>query len=133
MSKTLVAVYGSLRKGMGNSRLLEGVKMLGTTKTLPKFKLFSLGGFPGIHAGDKEVVIEVYETDDQSVLQRLDWLEGYNPRNPKTGLYDKQLTDTEFGPAIIYTYNGSEPENREVPDGDWVKHIEKIRNEKNLR
>ncbi len=73
---TKVAVYGSLKKGFGNHRLLERAKMIGETFTKPEFHMGSFGAFPGIVKGDKKVKVEVYEVDNNT-FKNLDRLEGY--------------------------------------------------------
>ena len=71
-----VAVYGSLKKGFGNHRLLKGSNMIDETFTKPEFHMGSFGAFPGIVEGNKKVKVEVYEVDDQT-FKNLDHLEGY--------------------------------------------------------
>jgi len=117
-----VFVYGSLLSEMGNHRLLTESKMLGISRTPKNFALVDLGYFPGAvvdesHPGN--VLGEVYEIDD-ATLTRLDHLEGYRSIDPKSGLYDRVMINTEFGEAYIYLYNnryGRSPYF--VENGDW--------------
>src|SRR5687768_13262362 len=98
---SLYAVYGTLRQGFGNNRLLqnEHSQYLGTqTKKFP-FRMVSMGGFPGmIYTPGKEntITIEVFRVTSPTVERRLDMLEGY------PGWYDKQTVETEWGTAFIY-------------------------------
>ena len=109
-----VAVYGSLRQGMGNHRLLESSKFLGKDK-LDGFIMYSLGGFPCIRTVFPEgntITVEVYEVDDET-FRRLDILEGY------PSFYDRKKVDTQYGEAWIYTIE-REKSRPVVESGDWV-------------
>lgn len=124
---TKVFVYGSLLKGMGNNPLLKDSKLLGEAK-ITGFTMLDLGWFPGIIHDEKAVIPikgEVYDVDEIT-LHYLDRLEGYNPFNPKSGLYNKATVDTDWGKAIVYTYNRASkvPVDRMVHTGDWRLHYE---------
>jgi gamma-glutamylaminecyclotransferase len=73
-------VYGSLKKGLGNHRLLEQSKFLGRCFIEGRYKFLSLGGFPGLVMDDSSaitrVVGEVYQINEDA-LRSLDWLEGH--------------------------------------------------------
>jgi gamma-glutamylcyclotransferase (GGCT)/AIG2-like uncharacterized protein YtfP len=113
----LVAVYGSLRQGMGNHPLLsrgEATKL--STERVGGFLMYSMGGFPYIRPAPQlnDIVIEVYKVD-ASTMRRLDQLEGY------PSFYNRKLIDTTKGQAWIY-FIDEEPGGREpVHSGDWVK------------
>lgn len=113
-----VAVYGSLRAGMGNHRLLENAKLVAATKTKPEFKMISVGAFPAVFDGDDAVVVEVYDVDDYT-MQRLDWLEGY------PAFYNRKKVKLENGmEAWIYYWDDPDPdEYKKEPIIDWVKFI----------
>jgi gamma-glutamylcyclotransferase (GGCT)/AIG2-like uncharacterized protein YtfP len=116
--KTLISVYGSLRKDMGNDHLLSDSKYLGTFNSEPVFSLYSLSYYPGLKTnGNTSVVMEVYEVNDK-VAQRIDNLEGYNPNKPAT-FYDKIPIETPWGTASVYIYVNDIPEERLVESGDW--------------
>ncbi len=73
---TKVFVYGTLKKGWGNHRLLEGSTFLGVYETPKEFSLYD-GGFPyAFHGGGENIRGELYEVDDDT-LKNLDRLEGY--------------------------------------------------------
>lgn len=113
-----VAVYGTLRKGNGNNIILTESKFLGSTKTLPKFEMFSLGGCPGIREGDTSLTIEVYEVS-QCTLGRLDRLEGYRGVG-QPNFYEREEVETEFGDALIYTLRDDRFFDQEIiSSGDW--------------
>jgi gamma-glutamylcyclotransferase (GGCT)/AIG2-like uncharacterized protein YtfP len=120
----LYAVYGTLRKGYGNHRLLnnEHCRLLGTTTTPASMKMVSLGGFPGVipNAGTQEVVVEIYEVNSADVEQRLDWLEGY------PGFYQKTTIPTQWGEANMYILSEEKYGRYSVVEsGNWNIHTGK--------
>lgn len=123
---TVVAVYGSLRKGMGNNRLLANQTFLTQTRTAEKYAMYSLGGFPKISlegAKVSPIVVELYEVDEAG-LARLDQLEGYRGEG-MNNFYDRSAVQCEDGNlALIYHIerDGQRPADL-VPDGDWVEFI----------
>lgn len=122
MKPKLVAVYGSLRSGLGNHRVLGGSKLIGTDR-ISGWEMFSLGGFPGIRSGDGSIVIEVYEVVSSEVDKGLDRLEGYYGPG-ESNFYDKAVVETKYGQASIYTLEGNNYfGNQQVEDGDWVEHL----------
>jgi gamma-glutamylcyclotransferase (GGCT)/AIG2-like uncharacterized protein YtfP len=116
----LVAVYGSLRKGLGNHRVLGGSTLVGKT-AVSGWEMFSLGGFPGIRSGCGDIVIEVYSVASERIAQGLDRLEGYRGAGGNN-FYDKEIVATEYGDAEIYTLQDGYDGNATVDDGDWYKH-----------
>ena len=72
----LVFVYGTLKRGFANHRLLEKAHFLGEAY-LPRTKMINLGAYPAVIAGGtKEVMGEMYQVDDETLI-RLDRLEGH--------------------------------------------------------
>lgn len=128
MSKNLVAVYGSLRSGMGNYRhFLDNNEstLIGSFETDPIYTMISFGGFPGLFKeGETSVVAEVFEVSDR-VFSRLDMLEGYDESDPDSSMYKREKINTPHGEAWIYFYNGNRSKINEdniVKEGDWVKY-----------
>jgi gamma-glutamylcyclotransferase (GGCT)/AIG2-like uncharacterized protein YtfP len=73
---TRVFVYGSLRQGLQNHRLLEGAAFLGVGWTEEGYTMVSLGRYPGVaRGGHTSVWGELYDVDD-GTLAALDLLEG---------------------------------------------------------
>lgn len=73
----LVFVYGTLKKGYGNHRLLAQSMFVGKAITEPNFTMLHLGGFPGIvQSGDTAIHGEVYRVSNATLTQ-LDRLEGH--------------------------------------------------------
>jgi gamma-glutamylcyclotransferase (GGCT)/AIG2-like uncharacterized protein YtfP len=71
----MVFVYGTLRRGEGNNRLLRDSRYVGDATV--SGTLYSLGGFPGLRLDDAEgpVAGELWMVDDKT-LADLDRLEG---------------------------------------------------------
>lgn len=73
-----IFVYGSLKRGCSNHAFLHGQSFLGTARTVPGFRLFDLGDYPGMIAWNDDqagVQGEVWAVD-AVCLTRLDELEG---------------------------------------------------------
>ena len=117
----IVAVYGTLRKGSGNHRLLEDCKFVGEAKTNDKFTMYSHGGFPSIAKGgpkDTNIKVELYEVSNQRTSDSLDMLEGY------PGWYDKKKINIDDKEVYIYTMQESIKSNRPVIEsGDWIEYV----------
>ena len=117
-AKGLVAVYGSLRKGLHNHSLLERADFLGTD-VIAGFKMYSLGGFPFITHDDAtyddRIFIEVYSVNPNE-MRRLDMLEGY------PSFYNRELVQTQYGQAWIYFIDNEVAGHDPVIDGDWFKY-----------
>jgi gamma-glutamylcyclotransferase (GGCT)/AIG2-like uncharacterized protein YtfP len=104
-----VFVYGTLKRGFCNHRLLEGCEFFGSAATVPTFKMIETG-FPVImpDPDGKPVSGEVYTVDDQT-LERLD-------RQEREGLsYDRELIDVTLPlaggvrlPSKAFIYVGRE-------------------------
>lgn len=137
----LFVVYGTLRKGGSNNGLFgigvphlqrqdTGSIHLGRFRTEPKFKMYSLGGFPGVVHEEKDpigVVCDVYLVRREDVKTRLDMLEGYrgeeynDPNHASANFYNKEEIDTPWGKGWIYIYNSSPRQSLNViKTGDWL-------------
>lgn len=119
INKHKVAVYGSLRKGLGNHNYyLKNSTLIGTFQSNPDYTLYSLGAFPGIkNGGHTSVTMELYEVDDRT-LNNLDVLEGVG-----YDFYLKEKINTPFGEAIIYIYNEPIDGKKIVEHGDWKEYL----------
>lgn len=116
-----VAVYGTLREGRGNHRLLTTSTKLGTC-TLQGWEMYPAGmhgGFPVIYASDAlqdEIVVEVYECTTDTLTGPLDGLEGHPT------WYRRQLVDTPFGEAWIYVMQDEGyKQYPRITSGDFVQ------------
>lgn len=131
MTHTLL-VYGSLRKGANNNRLMDGADYIGTTK-LPGFSLFELGGwFPGVKNTEAErpwideVVVDIYGDVSDEQLKRLDHYEGYYEDAPNNSLFRRIPVTTlvdEFPKTTpqVYVYNGAVDLAKVIESGDWIE------------
>lgn len=114
-----VAVYGSLKQGFGNHRLLEGQELLckGFTE-LECYTMYSLGPFPGVvDDGEGDIQVEVYQVDD-ACFERLDRLEGH------PNFYKRELVTIVSGQSVpheawMYIYQGDVAGLPIVATGDW--------------
>lgn len=121
--KHLVAVYGSLRQGFGNHRLLEGSDFLGTEVTQPEWKMFNLGAFPAVcGGGDTPLTLELYEVDD-ATFESLDILEGH------PDFYCRRKIATSQGNAWMYTIESMRDDRHttRVMSGDWSDRSQDVR------
>lgn len=78
MPGRLIFVYGTLKRGGLNHHFLSGQKFVGEANTVPGFRLYDLGGYPGMvtRPDDTEGITgEVWEVDADALVQ-LDALEG---------------------------------------------------------
>ncbi len=73
---TRVFVYGTLKRGGENHGWIEQQQFIAEARTLPLYRLFDLGGYPGMIRSDEGLSIqgEVWEVDEAG-LTRLDILE----------------------------------------------------------
>jgi gamma-glutamylcyclotransferase (GGCT)/AIG2-like uncharacterized protein YtfP len=118
MNKQLIAVYGTLRKGFGNHRIIQNAEYKGTFNTEPIYNLHNLGGFPGLkNGGNTSVVMEVYAVNDQEA-DSVDALEGYHPSYKPT-FYDKEFIETPWGKAGVYIYVDNLDRLPLVESGDY--------------
>lgn len=111
--KIRVFVYGTLRQGHGNHRLLEHEKFL-KKDTLSGFSMHSLGAFPAIRPNPAYKVIgEIYEISE-ATLRNLDYLEGVDH-----GFYKRLSITTDSGlSAFVYALDNA-GQYPVVETGDW--------------
>lgn len=124
VKKVLVAVYGSLRQGLGNyERLLKDEKFIGQFETEPEYTLVDLGSFPGlIEEGSTSVTMEVFEIGAEK-LKKLDSLEGYrNEDDESNNFYNRVEIQTPFGKGYTYIYNGKAQGMETVESGNWTDY-----------
>jgi len=105
MSKqtVLVAVYGTLKKGEPNHRLLSDSEFVGKGHTLPNFDLVEMGSFPGAIKGNQSLTVEVYSVDYNTTFPNLDLLEGH-PHFFERHMADIILTDHGDLPIKAWLY-----------------------------
>lgn len=127
MRKLPVFVYGTLRKGHGNYRLLAG-RTVDEARAVVDGILHAAphGGFPCAVEGDGVIVGELMFIGDEvfdETMYALDMLEGYHENNPKRSMYlRKVVTATtpqgEDFEAYMYFWNYDRVGDL-IPSGDW--------------
>jgi gamma-glutamylcyclotransferase (GGCT)/AIG2-like uncharacterized protein YtfP len=117
----LLFFYGTLKRGCSNHRLLAGQTYLGPARTQPGFRLYDLGGYPGIAActGDRlGVAGEVWKIEP-ATLTALDEFEGV-----RHGLYRREVLPLQAPFAEVrveaYVPASLSHELREIGDV-WVE------------
>lgn len=123
----LVAVYGSLRQGLGNHRVIgmANGELVDTGKTKENYNMYSLGGFPSVSLAhtthNSPIVVEVYRTDEEGLTGPLDGLEGY-PNFYNRTLVDVVLDDS--GEVVkVWLYHIDEEQRVPVHNGDWFEYL----------
>ncbi|MAQ19379.1 MAG: hypothetical protein CMN30_31845 [Sandaracinus sp.] len=102
---SLVFVYGTLKRGYGNNRLLKGQRFISPARTVRPFLLTNCGFPYMIETTDKAykhtplpVTGEVWEADKQS-LESMDALEGVS-----YGHYRRAYIPVSFVEGVRYCY-----------------------------
>lgn len=126
--KHLLFVYGTLLQGHSNHRVIEKAQFIDAAVTDPLFTMYSNGYYPAITEEPKyQIVGEVYALDDET-FRDTDYLEGYDPKNPERGLYNRKLItvtlkSNEKAQVWVYFQKNAGPQNRmfELTIGDFHK------------
>ena len=112
--KTTLFVYGTLKRGERNHRLLAGQEFLGEAATMPLYRLYDLGPFPGLVLDmddGREIHGELWAVDE-AALAALDDFEGV----PDLFIRADVAVRHQFDTVQAYLYNGAiEPG---TPEGD---------------
>lgn len=84
---TRIFVYGTLKRGCSNHAQLAGQTYLGPARTAPGYRLYDVGGFPGLIAdsADRDGVTGELWIVGAAALARLDQFEGIDE-----GLYRRE-------------------------------------------
>ncbi len=115
----LIFVYGTLKRGCSNHHFLTDQEFVGEARTVPGFRLYELGGHPGMvaKADDLDGVTGEIWAVNAAALVRLDGLEGLDE-----GMYRRDLVPLlpPFAGQGIegYIYNRS-VKNRPDIGGEW--------------
>lgn len=120
--RTLVFVYGTLKRGGNNHGFLADQQFLGEALTPPGFRLIDLGEYPGMvrsSADQSGVTGEVWSVTPIALAQ-LDALEG-----TAEGLYRRELIALlppfDGQPVEAYLYNRDVTGRPEIPGGIWIE------------
>ena len=117
---TKIFVYGTLLKGLERNTALTSSKYLGPA--IIKARLFDLGSYPGIAEGHENVIGEIYEVNEGTLIN-LDAIEGYRESAPESSLYlRKPITARKLadGTSIdVETYFYSCPNEKTIGGMDY--------------
>ena len=122
MTELKVLVYGTLRKGEGNFRLMPAKNGNFKTVDLIGFRMHHLGGFPGVIRGTEKdkTIAELWtlkfdsKEEHDYCLQRLDHLEGH------PNFYRREIVKTADGDeGWMYIFQGNVKGCPVLTD--WVK------------
>jgi gamma-glutamylcyclotransferase (GGCT)/AIG2-like uncharacterized protein YtfP len=121
MSKHLVLVYGTLRRGGAQSMSIRFPKARFVAATTVSGSLYDLGAYPGLLLNDSDslVIGEVYEVDDE-LLNRLDDFEA-------ASRYRRKQVEISLGAQrkLCWTYE-PDPEfyspRKLITSGDWIEY-----------
>ena len=114
-----VFVYGTLKRGGCNHHLLTGQRFITGARTLPVYRLYDLGGYPGMVIADPGVSIagEIWQVS-APCLAALDELESVDE-----GEYTRErvlLAAPDNDPAVEgYLYARPVAGRAEVTGGVW--------------
>lgn len=110
---TRVFVYGTLKSGFPNHRIMENAKATFVGKShIGYFQMYTLGPFPAVVPCKKQSMVfgEVYDVED---IRPLDMLEGY------PDFYDRVQVETAYGPAWVYFHHEVPVHSKLMINGEW--------------
>lgn len=118
---TLLFVYGTLKRGCSNHHHLAGQTFVGAARTVPGFRLYDLGGYPGIAvaAGDRTGVVGEIWSVDTTALAQLDAFEGVHE-----GLYRRAPIALEppfAGDSVDAYFPALDPSGRAEVGSEWIE------------
>ena len=121
---TKIAVYGTLREGFGNNRLMQGSKLIGTGLTVHSHSMYA-SGIPYVveNGGQSRIKVEVYEVSDRD-LPSIDSLEGH-PRWYQRRETPVELENGEVVDAWLYFMDIPEERRKElnlIESGDYADY-----------
>lgn len=121
----LVFVYGTLKKGFSNHRLLSGAEFVEAAQTLEKFAMYSTGT-PIVLKEEAVSPIfgELYRVDEK-ILAALDSLEGH-PDWYRREQVEVLVDDGERGTRVetAWLYFSLDKRGTLVPSGKFVKEVQ---------
>ena len=90
-----IFVYGSLKRGHRHHRELRGARFVGERETAPAYRLLDFGDYPALARGDRSIMGELFEVDDE-LLSHLDEFEGADYRRALVELADASTAQAYF-------------------------------------
>ena len=128
MSQFIFA-YGTLQPGLAPTKIARlAAKLRPVGEGSVRGLLYDLGGYPGAIA-DPTAECRIFGTvmempQDESVLERLDLYEGFDPNAPETSEYirERQAVELKTGRTVecwFYRYNRESRDLPRVESGEW--------------
>lgn len=121
-SRAQLFIYGTLKRGCSNHRVLAGQTFLGNARTAAGYRLYDFGEYPGMIAvaNDQQGVTGELWSVEPDVIAKLDAFEGL-----PEGLYRRERV-TLLSPfadlrAEAYFYNLSVLGRPELTNGTWTE------------
>lgn len=127
MTPTIVAVYGTLRRGCHANGLMRGCRFVGPN--VINGRIYDLVSFPALKldkAGPVPVTVDLYELPgDESPLKltEIDRYEGCFPGKPDQSLFNRVKTVTvgrEVTWVWTYEFRLDVSPFHEIKSGDWL-------------
>ena len=127
-------VYGTLLPSQPNYALWQAAIISQEPAMFSGGRLYDMGYYPMLIPTEQEedvvkgMVITVDPANYATVLQKLDNLEGYNPKQPNESAYQRQqvavlLDNGRFQTSWIYIGAPQFVQGKSVvPDGDWATY-----------
>ncbi len=120
----LVFVYGTLKKGFGNHRLLASAELLGAAQTVERFAMYSTG-VPIVVKEESVSPIfgELYRVDEETLVC-LDSLEGHPDWYRREEV--EVIVDTDLGRSIekAWIYFNLDKRGTLVPHGEYRQEMQ---------
>jgi gamma-glutamylcyclotransferase (GGCT)/AIG2-like uncharacterized protein YtfP len=126
-------VYGTLLPDQPNFHYWDNKILAIETAVFPNGRIYDFGNYPMlIEAGDTAVIgklISINIADYQTILTRLDELEGYNPAQPNESSYIREKREVQGRNGRVHNawvYIGQyqfQPSIPNIKDGDWITYI----------
>jgi len=116
MNKTILFIYGSLKRGQKSHHFLADQEFRGEASTMPLYRLHGLGWHPGMvldQDAGLDVQGELWAVDD-ATLAKLDEYEGV----PSWFVREDVAVRDCFETVQAYLFNGSVPEGAPT-GGSW--------------
>ena len=126
---TSIFVYGTLKPGESNYQRYCAGTVLEAKRAKALGQLFALPfGYPAMTLGTSRVQGFLLSFPDATILDNLDWLEGYEPHKPaEQNEYNRQLVETydsvaSLGWAWVYLMTPEQVHSHNgilIPHGWW--------------
>ncbi|WP_419787341.1 gamma-glutamylcyclotransferase family protein [Pseudodesulfovibrio sp.] len=110
-----IFVYGTMKRGFPNHRLLAGARYLGPASTVERYALY-VDMFPGVYPSEAVSPIrgELFQVSAED-LRRLDALEGH----PSLCHREQVMVKTSKGEQEAWIYFYPTREGRLIPSGEF--------------